>query len=320
MPTTVSLPKLAATRGYGARVRLEGESFDEALAHATRLASEQGLTFIHAYDDPHIIAGQGTVGLELLAQLPDVDAIVVPVGGGGLLAGVATAVKTLRPSVKVFGVQAAAAPAVARSKAAGAKIVVPAATTVADGIAVATPGEAGLESIVRHVEDIALVDEEAITQAMVLLLERCKLVVEGAGAVTVAALLSERLKVPNGQVALLLSGGNVDANVLAQVIEHGLVHASRFLALRVTLLDRPGQLAALLECLAEAKSNVVEVSHHRRGPHLRLGQVAVEVSLEVRDPDHAREVIEHLERRGYTRQSLSAEFSVPGVHYFTVVQ
>ncbi|MBI2855385.1 MAG: threonine ammonia-lyase [Chloroflexi bacterium] len=299
MPAAASIPKVEATRGYGAEVILRGDSFDQAQRLAQRLARERGLTYIHAFDDPAVIAGQGTIGLELLQQMPDLDTVVVPVGGGGLIAGIALAIKETRPSVAVVGVQATAAAAFADSYRARRRIAVKSGSTVADGIAVGTPGRLTLPLVARYVDDVVTVDEEEITQAMVLLLERSKLLVEGAGAVGLAALLGGKLRATGKKVAVVLSGGNVDPNLVARVLEHGLAHAGRYLVVRVLLEDRPGQLSRLLSIVASAQVNVLDISQLRHGPTIPLGHVEVQLTLETRDYAHAEEVRERLRQGGY---------------------
>ncbi len=302
MPKSASFAKVAATRGYGAEVVLMGQSYDEAQKHAAKLAKEHNLTFVHAFDDEAIIAGQGTIGLEIVEQAPDTDIVLVPVGGGGLIAGVSLAIKSLKPSVRVVGVQASAAPACSQSFKAGHIVEIRASSTVADGIAVAHTGRHPFEIIRRHVDDMVTVGDETITQAMVLLLERCKLLVEGAGAVGLAALLEGKVECAGKSVAVLLSGGNIDATLIARVIEHGLADAGRFVVIRVTLLDRPGRLANVLNCLANADANVLDVVHHRKGLHLPLGHVDVELVLETRDTDHIEQVFAALAKAGYLQQ------------------
>ena len=269
MPREASLAKVQATRSYGARVLLEGDSFDAALERARALAREEGLTLVHAFDDPRVVAGQGTLGLELCEDAPDLDAVVVPVGGGGLIAGVALAVKGLCPRARVVGVQAEAAPAAARSFRAGRPLTVPAGPTLADGIAVGRPGD----------------------------------LVEGAGAVGLAALLRGGVAAPGQRVAVVLSGGNVDLNLLNHILDHGLAHAGRFQVFRVTLADRPGQLARVLAVLAAQDVNVLEVGHSRRAVDLPVGQVQVDIVAETRDPAHAEEVAVALEAAGYAREA-----------------
>lgn len=300
MPVSASIPKVQATRAYGATVLLRGEDFDQAQKHAREFATEQGATLIHAFDDPAIIAGQGTIGLELLQEADDLDAVVVPVGGGGLIGGIALAMKETRPQVKVIGVQSSAFPAVVDSFRTGRRVAASGLPTFADGIAVGTPGRLTLPLIDRYVDEMVAVEEEDISQAMVLLLERSKLVVEGAGAVGLAALLSDKIATPGKRVAVVLSGGNVDPNLVARVLEHGLAHAGRYLVVRLLLGDRPGELNRLLSIVAAAQVNVLDIDHLRHGPAVPLGQVAVQLTLETRDREHAQTVLEALRRAGHT--------------------
>lgn len=290
MPEGAALPKVEATRGYGATVTLHGDNYDEAYQYALRLSRELDLLLIPAFDDPLVVAGQGTIGLEVAEDLPDVALVVVPVGGGGLAAGVAVAVKTLLPKARVIGVQAQAAPGTTISWQKGTIIRHKPAPTIADGIAVAGPGEITLPLLHHYLDDMVCVDEESIARAMVLLLERSKVVVEGAGAVGVAALLSQAIVTPQGKVVVVLSGANVDINLLDRIIEHGLTHAGRYLTLIVGLDDRPGQLAALLSIIADSGANVLNVQHRRWGIGLPVGRVEVELQLEVRSAQHTQEV------------------------------
>jgi threonine dehydratase len=314
MPEGASLPKVAATQSYGARVRFAGTTVDAALIAARAFAEETGAAFIHPFDHPDIIAGQGTVGLEILDQCPQVKTVLVSTGGGGLLAGVATAVRGLRPDVRVVGVQAAAAAAYPPSLAAGTPTRLDAMSTMADGIAVGRPG--GLPfGIVRDFGiDVVTVSEESISQALLLLLERNKLIVEPAGAVAVSALLQADGPVPpttgpaasqgaarglEPPVVAVLSGGNVDPLLLLRLIRHGLAAAGRFLSLRLRLTDRPGALAQLLAELAAVDANVVDVEHGRTAAGLGVGEVEVDVTLETRGAAHAETVLERLGATGY---------------------
>ncbi|MBI3954304.1 MAG: threonine ammonia-lyase [Chloroflexi bacterium] len=317
MPRHASLAKVTATRGYGAEVLLHGESFDEAQARALELSQAEGLIFIPAFDDAAIVAGQGTIGLEIMEDVPQADAVLVPAGGGGLIAGVAVALKESGCRAEVIGVQAAAAPALSQSLAAGRLKPVKAHSTVADGIAVGHPGQLPFQLVRRHVDRILTVDDEVITQAMVLLLERAKLLVEGAGAVGIAALLGGLREYRGRRVVAVLSGGNIDSNLIARVLEHGLAHAGRYLVLRVVVQDQPGRLARLLEGIAQADVNVLEVAHRRAATHLPIGVVEVEVVVETRDAAHGEEVCAHLERQGYSQGAPGpGPFGVP-VRYFT---
>jgi threonine dehydratase len=261
---------------------------------------------IPAFDDPLVVAGQGTVGLEIAEDLPDVDVVIVPVGGGGLAAGVGVAIRALVPRARVIGVQAEAAPGVQRSFAAGRRESVAPRPTIADGIGVGGPGEVTFPLLQRCLDDVVLVDEDEIAQAMVLLLERSKLVAEGAGAVGVAALISRKVDVAGKRVAVVISGGNIDINMLARVVEHGLMQAGRYFSLTVGLDDKPGQLALLSTLFADAGANVLSVAHHRFGIDLPVGRVQVVLLLEVRNRQHADEVATALERAGFARRSEGA--------------
>ena len=300
MPTGASIPKVEATRGYGATVLLHGDDFDQSQRHARRVMREKGMTLIPAFDDPAIIAGQGTVGLEMLEQVEDLDTVVVPVGGGGLVSGIGLAIKETSPGVKVIGVQAEAATAVVDSYKANRRITVKGQATVADGIAVGTPGKVTLPLVARYVDDMVVVEEDEITQAMMLLLERGKLLVEGAGAVGLAAVLGGRIQVAGKKVAVVLSGGNVDAHLIARVVEHGLSHAGRYLVIRVMLEDRPGQLNRLLNIISSLDVNVLDIGHLRHAPSVHLGQVEIQLTLETRNYAHTVEVLERLCNAGYT--------------------
>ncbi|MFF3324566.1 threonine ammonia-lyase [Streptomyces sp. NPDC002889] len=299
MPVGAPLPKVAATREYGADVRLHGHVIDETLAAAQDYANETGAVFIHPFDHPDIIAGQGTVGLEILEQCPEVRTILVGVGGGGLLAGVAVAVKSVRPDVKLIGVQAQGAAAYPPSLAAGHPVSIDAPSTMADGIKVGRPGDVPFKIIGDLVDEVRTVSEDALSSALLLCLERAKLVVEPAGASTVAALLSEP-KAFEGPVVALLSGGNVDPLLMQRILRHGMAAAGRYLSLRLRLTDRPGALAALLLALSEADANVLDVSHVRTDPRLGLTEAEVELQLETKGPEHCEQVATTLRAAGYT--------------------
>ncbi len=299
MPTGASLPKVEATRGYGATVLLQGDDFDQSQRYARRVMRENGMTFIPAFDDPAIVAGQGTIGLEILEQVEDMDAVVVPAGGGGLISGIGLAIKETAPGIRVVGVQAAAATAVVDSYKANRRVTVKGQPTVADGIAVGTPGKITLPLVSRYVDDMVVVEEEEITQAMMLLLERGRLLVEGAGAVGFAAVLGGKIEVAGKRVAVVLSGGNVDTHLIARVMEHGLAHAGRYLVLRIMLEDRPGQLNRLLNIVSSTEANVLDIGHLRHAPSVHLGQVEIQLTLETRNDAHAEEVRERLRNAGY---------------------
>ncbi|MEV0258805.1 threonine ammonia-lyase [Streptomyces sp. NPDC050732] len=298
MPAGAPLPKVAATREYGAEVRLHGQVVDETLAAAQEYAHETGAVFIHPFDHPDIIAGQGTVGLEVLEQCPEVRTLVVGVGGGGLAAGVAVAVKALRPDVKVVGVQAAGAAAYPPSLAAGHPVSVGDPTTMADGIKVGRPGDVPFQLVEELVDEVVTVSEDELSSALLLCLERAKMVVEPAGASPVAALLSDP-KAFEGPVVALLSGGNVDPLLMQRILRQGMAAAGRYLSLRLRLTDRPGALATLLGVLSEVDANVLDISHVRTDPRLGLTEAEVELHLETKGPEHCTEVGTALRGAGY---------------------
>lgn len=299
MPENASLAKISATEGYGAEVVLAGSSYDEAYAYARQLQETRGLTYVHAFDDPAIVAGQGTIGLEIVDQLPSVNAIVVPMGGGGLAAGVAMAVKTIRPDIRVIGVEAAAAACFRGSLDSGTVTTVPLSPTVADGIAVKRPGEVTFALVQKYVDDVVTVEEEEITRSMVLLLERSKLVAEGAAAAAVAAAVYRKIPTDLGDTVIILSGGNIDVTVLSKVIEHGLTEAGRYLQIAALIPDRPGALGGLLDVIAKLGANVVTIAHQRVGPGIAFGQTKIEIDLETRDKRHIADVFETLRKKGY---------------------
>ncbi|GGP51166.1 MULTISPECIES: threonine ammonia-lyase [Streptomyces] len=298
MPVGAPLPKVAATREYGAEVVLHGTVVDETLAAAEAYARETGAVFIHPFDHPDIIAGQGTVGLEILEQCPEVRTILVGIGGGGLAAGIAVAVKAVRPDVKVIGVQAAASASYPPSLAAGHPVAIDPAPTMADGIKVGRPGDVPFALVKELVDEVRTVTEDELSSALLLCLERAKLVVEPAGASPVAALLSDPGAF-RGPVVAVLSGGNVDPVLLQRILRHGMAAAGRYLSLRLRLPDRPGALAALLRSLSVVDANVLDVSHVRTDPRLGLTEVEVELHLETKGPEHCLEVGSALREEGY---------------------
>ncbi|MGW2840654.1 threonine ammonia-lyase [Streptomyces sp. NPDC001493] len=299
MPVGAPLPKVAATREYGAEVRLHGQVVDETLAAAQEYAERAGAVFIHPFDHPDIIAGQGTVGLEILEQCPEVRTIVVGIGGGGLAAGIAVAVKALRPDVKIIGVQAAGAAAYPPSLAAGHPVALETTPqTMADGIKVGRPGDVPFGLIQELVDEVRTVTEDELSSALLLCLERAKLVVEPAGASPVAAILSDP-KSFRGPVVAVLSGGNVDPLLMQRTLRHGMAAAGRYLSLRVRMVDRPGALAALLATLSGADANVLDISHVRTEPRLGLTEAEVELHLETKGPEHCEEVASVLRAAGH---------------------
>jgi threonine dehydratase len=298
MPEGAPIPKVEATKAYGAAVRFAGSSVDEALTAAEKFAAESGAVLIHPFDHPDIVAGQGTVGLEILEQCPEVKTVVVSVGGGGLISGVAAAVKSVRSDVSVVGVQAAGAAAYPVSLAAGSPQSLSSMTTMADGIAVGCPGELTFRMVKKYVDDIVTVSEESLSQALLLCLERAKLVVEPAGAAAVAAIMDapQQFEPP---IVAVLSGGNIDPVLLLRLLRHGMAAAGRYLAFRLRIPDRPGELAKLLNELAASGANVLDVEHVRMGPKLHVDEVEVALQLETRGPDHCKTVLDRLRDAGY---------------------
>ncbi|MFH8372802.1 threonine ammonia-lyase [Streptomyces cyaneofuscatus] len=298
MPVGAPLPKVAATQEYGAEVRLHGQVVDETLAAAQEYAERTGAVFIHPFDHPDIIAGQGTVGLEILEQCPEVRTIVVGIGGGGLAAGIAVAVKALRPDIRIVGVQAEGAAAYPPSLAAGHPVSLDNPVTMADGIKVGRPGDVPFAVIEELVDEVRTVTENELSSALLLCLERAKLVVEPAGASPVAALLSDP-DAFRGPVVAVLSGGNVDPLLMQRVLRHGMSAAGRYLSLRLRLTDRPGALATLLAALTVADANVLDIGHVRTDPRLGLTEVEVDLHLETKGPRHCEEVEAALRAEGY---------------------
>ncbi|KAA1426055.1 threonine ammonia-lyase [Nocardioides antri] len=299
MPDGAPIPKERATRGYGADVRFAPGVLEDCLAAARAFAEETGAVLIHPFDHLDVAAGQGTLGLEILEQVPDAATVVVPTGGGGLVGGIAVAVKTLRPDVRLVGVQAAGAAAFPPSLAEGHPVRLPQMATMADGIAVGQPGELTFRLVQEYVDDLLTVSEEALSRALLALVEREKLVVEPAGAAAAAALCEEPGRF-TGPVVVLLSGGNIDPLLLGKVIRHGMAAARRYLNLQVTLADVPGGLARLLTQIGDAGANVIEVAHERISPSLLLDEVDVHLQLETRGEPHAEALIDRLREHGYT--------------------
>ncbi|MFH1984523.1 MAG: threonine ammonia-lyase [Pseudomonadota bacterium] len=300
MPEWVSISKQEATRSYGGTVVIHGVSITESLEKASSLARDQGMVFVHPFDDPDIIAGQGSIGMEILADLPDVDTVIVPIGGGGLISGVAAVLKMSRPEIRVIGVQAAICPSTVRALAAGAPIGIDAEPSIADGISVKQVGMLTYPYIVRFVDDVVLVDEESIAEAMLKLLERKKILVEGAGAVALGALLNGSITCRSSErVLLLVSGGNVDSPLVGRIISRGLFNQGRLLRLRVTLKDVPGALAGLLATVAREKANVLHIYHDRNVGTQPINYTAVGLELETRSHEHGKDVSEALQAAGY---------------------
>ena len=298
MPHGAPIPKEKATRGYGAEVRFAGHNIDDALLAALQYAEETGAVLVHPFDHADIVAGQATCGMEILEQFPEVRTIIVPTGGGGLLAGIAAAVKPERPEIRVVGVQAEGAAAYPSSLRAGHPQALETMATMADGIAVGRPGAVPFATIADLVDDVLTVNEEAISQALLMLIERAKLVVEPAGAVGVAAVMEDSARFETPAV-VVLSGGNVDPILLMNVLRHGMATTGRYLAFRARIPDRPGGLARLLSELAEADVNILDVVHQRTSSHLHIGEVDVAMQVETRGAEHAEKVLSHLRGCGY---------------------
>lgn len=299
MPKTAQLPKVAATKAYGAEVHFSGEVVDDALVAARAFADDMGAVFIHPFDHPDVIAGQGTVGLEILEQCPDVGTILVGVGGGGLIAGIAAAVREKRPQVRIVGVQAQGAAAMPVSLKAGQPTRIDTVRTIADGIAVGCPGDLTFAHVASLVDDVVTVSDDTVSRALLFCLERTKMVVEPAGAVTVAAVLDEPRLFPPPVVAVL-SGGNIDPMLMLRIIEHGMSAAGRYLNFTVRTIDRPGSLATLLRIIADKGVNVVDVAHIRRDSRLGMGDADIALSVETRGTEHSERLIALLRGLGYT--------------------
>lgn len=301
MPEHTPLVKVSNTAGFGAHVRTHGATLAESIVEARRLEQEESRVFVHAYDDLAVIAGQGTIGLELLEQLPDLTAVVVPIGGGGLIGGIAMAVRSVRPDIRIFGVEAAAAASARASRDAGRIVHLESVDTIADGIAVKRVGDLTFPLIEQYVDDIAVVDERQIAHALHLLLERQKLLAEGAGATPVAALVAGLLPLrPDDVVGMVLSGGNIDVTLLERIIDRGLVADGRLARLSVTVKDRPGQLGALTRIVAEEGANVLEVAHRRAFADIGVRDVDIALHLQTRGRDHTDAVLARLRADGYT--------------------
>ena len=300
MPERTPLVKVANTEGYGARVVLHGSVYDESMEEALRIQAAEGLTLVHPFDQEEVIAGQGTIGLELLEQCPDVDAVIVPLGGGGLVSGIAAAIKPLRPEVRVIGVEAETLPAACRSREAGALVTISPGETIADGIAVRRIGDHTFDMVERLVDDLVMVSEEEIATAVLLLLEREKTVAEPAAATTLAALIGDDLPHLAGKnVVMVLSGGNIDVNLLSRIIERGLIHDGRLAELIVRIHDRPGALAAVTALLAEQGANILQLDHRRGSAGLRITEAEVELTLETRGRKHVQSIVRAFEGAGY---------------------
>jgi threonine dehydratase len=299
MPLATPQIKVAATRAFGAEVILHGANYDEAYEEALRRRIEEGRTFIHPFDDPEVISGQGTIGLELLEQVPDLEAVVVPVGGGGLIAGVACALKESNPKIRVIGVEPEKLPSMLRAREAGAPVTINAEATIADGIAVRRAGDLTLPLVVRYVDEIVSVDDEEIASAILTLLEQEKTLAEGAGAAALAALLQSKTNLRGRRTVVLVSGGNIDVSLLAKIIERGLVKDGRLLRVRVYLQDRPGALLVLTQILARERANIVETVHNRAYYGVSLGETVIDITVETRGATHITAISHALREAGF---------------------
>ena len=300
MPLTTPLVKVQATRGFGAEVVLHGANYDEACEEATRLCKAEGMTFIHPFDDPLVMAGQGTIGLELLEQVEGLEAVVIPIGGGGLIGGIACALKESKPSLRIVGVQTAKLPSMRDAVAAGHPVTLPPGTTIADGIAVRHAGDVTFPVVQKYVDEIVTVDEDEIASAILTLLEREKTLAEGAGATALAALLQRRTSLPEGATtAVLVSGGNIDVTLLSRIIERGLVQDGRLIRLRIHLLDKPGALLELTGIIANHRVNIVDTLYNRAYYGVNLGDTTIDITMETRGPEQVTELLGALNNGGY---------------------
>ena len=301
MPEHAPISKVKATRRYGGRVVLDGVDYEEAQARAHEIEREEDRTYVHAFDDEMVMAGQGTIGLEILEQQPDVETVIVPIGGGGLISGIATAIKSQQPDVRVIGVQAEGASSVIDSLAAGEIQSRDSVDTVADGIATRSVGEQPFEIIQEHVDEVVTVSDEEIALALTLLLERSKTLVEGAGAVALSALLEDRFEYDDEEVIVpALCGGNIDMNVLTTVILRGMIQLGRYLKIRTVLPDQPGALEGLIEIIADKGANIYEIHHERASREIGMSDTSVELELETHGPEHAADLLATLRDAGYT--------------------
>jgi threonine dehydratase len=299
MPLATPQVKVASTRGYGAEVILHGASYDEACQEALRRHENEGRTFIHPFDDFEVISGQGTIGLELLEQVPDIEAVVVPIGGGGLISGIACALKETNPKIRVIGVEPEKLPSMLRAREAGVPVTIAAEATIADGIAVRRAGELTLPLVSRYVDEIVTVDDEEIASAILMLLEQEKTLAEGAGAAALAAVVQSKTNLEHRRTVVMVCGGNIDVTLLAKIIERGLVKDGRLLRIRVYLQDRPGALLNLTKILARERANIVETIHNRAYYGVSLGETVIDVTIETRGASHITAISHALREAGF---------------------
>jgi threonine dehydratase len=302
MPLTTPLVKVSATRGFGAEVLLKGTNYDEACQEALHRAAEGHLTFIHPFDDEAVIAGQGTLGIEMLEQQPELDAVVVPIGGGGLIGGMACAIKAINPKVRVIGAQTSRLPSMKVALEHKKPVTIPAKKTIADGIAVRRAGDVTFPLVQKYVDDVVIVDDEEIANAILLMLEKEKTLTEGAGAVATAAVVQKKIGLAGKNVGVLVGGGNIDVSLLSRIIERGLVKDGRLVRLRIHLPDHPGALVRLATVIAEQKANIVETKHDRAYYGVVLGDTVIDITMETRGPEHVTEIMKALDEAGYTHE------------------
>lgn len=302
MPDGAPIMKVENTRRLGAEVRLVKGTYDDAHDEAVRLQEETGATFIHPYDDEDVIAGQGTIGLEILEQVPDVDAVIVPVGGGGLISGVAYAIKALNPNVKVYGVQASGAPSMVKSVKEGKIKKLASVTTIADGIAVKEPGDLTFDLVSQYVDELVTVTDDEVAAAILALIEQQKLCAEGAGAVSVAAAMFNKVPVAGKKVVCLVSGGNIDVTILSRVIDRGLLKSGRTLSIQVNLVDKPGQLQGVANCIADAGGNVTYINHEKATEDMSITDAYLRITMETKNFEHIDSILTALSDAGFTYQ------------------
>ena len=299
LPDSAPISKVEATKGYGADVCLVEGVYDDAYAKALELRDQMGYTFVHPFDDENVIAGQGTIGLEIINDLDDIDAVIVPIGGGGLISGVAYAIKSIRPSIKVYGVQAAGAPSMFNSIRDGEIQTLPSVSTIADGIAVKKPGNITFDMVSKYVDDIATVTEDEIAAAILALIEKQKMIAEGAGAVSVAAAMFGKFPIKGKKVVCVVSGGNIDVTSLSRVIERGLMKSGRHSDLLIELVDKPGQLKDVSRIIADCGGNVIGVHHERNSSTASINGCYLRITMETRNYEHVQEIIQALTAEGF---------------------
>ena len=300
MPKTAPLSKIEATRSYGVNVELQGDTFNDAYEYAKNLQEITGAVFIEPFNDEDVIAGQGTIGLEILEKMLDVDTVIVPIGGGGLISGIATAIKSIKPSCKVIGVQSENAPSMKRSLEEGKIIQLDSVSTIADGIAVKTPGTLTYEICKQYVDEVVTVSEEEIAAAILVLLEKMKMVAEGAGATSVAAAMFHKVDLENQKVVCVLSGGNIDVNLLSKIIDLGLIKTGRKAVINMDVVDKPGNLSRMIELISQTGANIISVNHNRIQNGILFNKCRVGLVIETNNQEHIQQVMDILETNGYT--------------------